>query len=57
MTNNDSTTLIYKYHDKPTADIMVRWAEQYASDNNTSIDFAMVKVLLDIHNQGRIKGC
>lgn len=52
MTTNNSSTLIYNYHDKATADILNKWAEKYAKENNVSYDYAMVVTLLEVHNKG-----
>ena len=51
MTNKDSSTIIYNYHDKVTADIIVKWATKYMEEHNTTFDYAMVVTLLDIHKR------
>lgn len=52
MTNKDITTLIYNYHDQATANIMIKWATEYATNNDVSLEYGLVAVLLNIHHKG-----
>lgn len=51
MTTNDIRTIIYNYHDKATADIIVKWATKYMEEHNTTLDYAMAVTLLEIHKR------
>ena len=55
MTENNIQSKIYNYYDKVTADIIVKWANQYATTHNTSIEHAMVVTLLEIYEGGKTK--
>lgn len=55
VTTNNSRAKIYSYYDSVTAGILNRWAEEYAEKNNTTYDYAMVVMLLEVHTKKVLK--
>lgn len=52
MTINDTNAIIYKYHDKVTADILIKWANKLTKEQGLTFDQAMIITLLEIHKKG-----